>query len=390
MSRRPSAALAALPAAFIAAASFTLPPTAPLAAQSLRVAERLEVLEERAQKDSLDPAAHYNMAMGYLSKKRWDEADAALKRAVAIDAQFADAWLALSIARDRDDRFWNDRRKAGRDSLVKAVEERTGYYRRAFLCDPMVDIRILGSVMWVRPWGEFASGLKDLTEGRYDAAWKNFDATVNRWFKDTPLDKLPEGLVWFRALAGTRSANPDVAVSDYESLIRRIATTPADSVREEAPLQANEYRFVLAALHHKAGRLDQAIALYREVAENDAGNYMAHVRLAAIHEGLRDYPTAVRERGYAVNINPDDASLLLDLGITLGKAGNMAEAEERLQQALQLNPRDVRPLFWLGIATQAQGKKEASREAFSRFVTLAPSRYERQVTAARERLNQLQ
>ena len=363
---------------------------APAAAQSLRITERLEVLQERARTDSLDPASHYNLAMGYLSKKQWDAADSALRRAVAIDNQFADAWLALSIARDRDDDYWGALRKLSKDSVFKEYERRTGYYRRAFLADPMVDIRILGSVMWVRPWGDFANGLKGLTEGRYDDAFKNFDNTVRRYFGSEPLDKVPEDLVWFRALAAARSTNPDAAIPDFESLVRRIEAAGADTTREDAPLRANAYRYVLAALHHRAGRQDQATALYRQVAENDAGNYMAHARLAAIAEAQRDYATAVRERGYAVNTNPDDAALLTDLGITLGKSGDMAQAEERLQQAAEMNPRDVRPLFWLGIATQAQGKKEASREAFTRFVTLAPKRYERQVASARERLTQLQ
>lgn len=374
----------------LALIAVALLPPRPAGAQSLSVAERLEVLEERALRDSLDPAAHYNLAMGHLSKKHYAAADSALRRATGIDPQFADAWLALSVARDRDERFWDERRKLGKDSVAKEVEERLRYYRRAFLADPMVDIKILGSVMWVRPWGEFATGLKELTEGKYDAAWKNFDATARRWFGRTELDKVPEGLVWFRALAAARGTNPEAAVPDFESLVRRIEQASPDSVRDEAPLRANEYRFVLAALHHRAGRLDQAIALYQQVAENDAGNYMAHVRLAAIHESQRNYDAAVRERNYAVNTNPDDASLLLDLGVTLGKAGDMAQAETRLRQALEQNPRDVRPLFWLGIATQAQGKQAESREAFSRFVALAPSRYDRQLAMARERLAQLQ
>jgi Flp pilus assembly protein TadD len=49
-----------------------------------------------------------------------------------------------------------------------------------------------------------------------------------------------------------------------------------------------------------------------------------------------------------VDANPDDPSLVMDLGVTLGKAGRFADAEEALQRAEEANPRDARILFWLG------------------------------------------
>jgi Flp pilus assembly protein TadD len=92
----------------------------------------------------------------------------------------------------------------------------------------------------------------------------------------------------------------------------------------------------------------------------------------------------------AVDANPDDPSLLLDLGITLGKAGMMPQAETRLQLAATANPRDPRPWFWLGLAQMEEGKKAEARESFTRFLALAPSRYDRQIGMARDRLAQLQ
>ena len=92
----------------------------------------------------------------------------------------------------------------------------------------------------------------------------------------------------------------------------------------------------------------------------------------------------------AVNANPDDPSLLLDLGVTLGKAGMMPQAETRLQLAAESNPRDARAFFWLGLAQQEQGKKDAAKASFTRFLELAPSRYDRQITMAKDHLGQLQ
>ena len=68
----------------------------------------------------------------------------------------------------------------------------------------------------------------------------------------------------------------------------------------------------------------------------------------------------------------------------------MPQAETRLQAAVEANLRDTRALFWLGLAQLDLGKKAEARGSFSRFLELAPSRYDRQIAIARERLAQLQ
>src|SRR5712692_6094859 len=69
---------------------------APLAAQRIKLPAKLEELEARARKDSNDAAAHYNIALAYWSVKRYDDAENALKRAVALDYRFAPAHLRTS------------------------------------------------------------------------------------------------------------------------------------------------------------------------------------------------------------------------------------------------------------------------------------------------------
>ena len=68
----------------------------PASAQKLKIDTPLGELEKRARTDSNDAVAHYNLALGYWSKKRWDEADASLKRAAALDSRFAPIDLAIA------------------------------------------------------------------------------------------------------------------------------------------------------------------------------------------------------------------------------------------------------------------------------------------------------
>lgn len=364
---------------------------APARGQSLKVSESLEVLQERARRDSNDAAAHFNLAMGYLSKEKFSPAEASLLQAVALDPQFAQAYLALSVVRAKDGDYWRARRKAGPDSVRAAARVIDKYYTKAFLLDPLVDVRIFGSIVWLRGWGDFDGGLKNLFDGKYAEAYDHFGAEVRRQQKGEGLGNVPPVLLWFRSLAAAHCDKFDEAAADLATLISSTNRLVAsDSAPDDAPLRANEYRYMLAAIRQRQGKTDDAIQLYQETITNDLGLYMAHVRLAAIYEAAKDYPHAVQERMRAVDANPDDPSLLLDLGVTLGKAGMMPQAETRLQLAANANPRDPRPWFWLGLAQMEEGKKTEARESLTRFLALAPSRYDRQIGMARDRLAQLQ
>jgi tetratricopeptide (TPR) repeat protein len=364
---------------------FLLAAARPAVAQKVEVTESLEALEASAARDSNDPAAHYNLAMGYWSKKRYAEAESSLRTATRIDPQFADAYLALSVVRNWDGDYWKQLRKEKGDSGVKSASRVSdSYYRKAFMLDPLVNIKILGGTYRFYSHSRFFRAFEDLVEGKYDKAYETLDKEMKYWGGSGGVDSVPEVVVWLHGLSAARTNQYDAAIHDMENMLHRVqvAAGKKDST-EDVPLIANEYRYLMAAMQQKAGRTDEAIRLYQEVAQNDVGNYMAHVQLARIYEGVKDYPRAVQERTNAINANPDDPSLLLDLGITLGKSGNMAEAATNLQSAVDGNPRDARALFWLGLAQMEQGKKPEAK-------AIAPSRYDRQIATAKDRLAQLQ
>jgi Flp pilus assembly protein TadD len=117
---------------------------------------------------------------------------------------------------------------------------------------------------------------------------------------------------------------------------------------------------------------------------------MAHVRLASIFEAARDYPRAIEERRRAINANPDDATLHLDLGIALGKSGDFAKAEESIRVTTERIPRHAESWFWLGLALEQQGKRDEARDAYQRVIELAPSRLKHRADAARQKVAALQ
>lgn len=113
---------------------------------------------------------------------------------------------------------------------------------------------------------------------------------------------------------------------------------------------------------------------------------MAHVRLASIYDGMHRTQSALEERRRAVAAHPEDASLLFDLGEALARAGQLPDAHVTLREASQANPRSVRTLYVLGWVAQQVGNTEEAREAYQRFLAIAPSRFAPQIEEANKRL----
>lgn len=385
------------------AALLALAPALP--AQRLRVPVPVEQLEAAARTDSNDAIAHYNLGLGYWSKARYDDAERSFHTAVTLDPRFAPAHLALAyLPFARRDKLW-DEVLTGRvpDAQRAAVDESDRAYRRAMLADPMVDLRVMGAI---EPGRNVAFDLNDDLAKFYEVVFRGFDdfrdakyadayARFDRLAREVGWDRHPEqaptDFLFFRGLAEAHTARNAEAVSDVQMIYDRYLS--AEKAHRDSitylPLQTNEYRYLLAYLEQRNGQGPEALTLYQQVATEDAGHYMAHVRMAEIYEGLGQWPDAIQERERAAQTSPDDASLLLDWGVTLGKAGRFADAESRFQDAIQLQPRDTRAYYWLGIAELQLGKGPEARTSFEKFVALAPSRYAAQITSARQHLAQL-
>ena len=377
---------------------------APMSAQ-FRLPVKLGELEQRAKADSNDPAAHFNVALAYWNAKRWDDAERELRLAVLIDPQFAEGWLALSrLPFAKRLKLWDDiaERRVSREDRPR-VDEAYRLYQRALLIDPLVDLRAEAaarpgkSAYWMTSerlaqiYDYLFGGFDDIQSGKYEAAYGRFDRIVGDALTQGEREALPQFVYYFRGLAAGHIGRWNDAIADFDRLLAHsLARQSADSLVYYIPIETNQYRYMLGVLHQRAGNLEEADRYYRTALENDIGLYMAHARLATIAESKANWSTAITERRAAVNANPEDASLLLDLGRTLATIGDFGAAEDALRQATTANPRDPRPVYYLGIVQHMLTKREEARESFRRFIALAPSRYFRQVEDAKQRLAALQ
>jgi tetratricopeptide (TPR) repeat protein len=378
----------------------------PARAQHIKLTASLGDLEKAAASDSNDAAAHYNVALGYWNAKRWNDVDSALHRAIRIDPEFAAAYVALSFLPYARRPSLADEENEHRvpAEWEPALQESDRLYRRAFMIDPLVELR-LGDAVFPRStmyldalkrlYGEwladFQDGLDQYYLGKYQAAYDRFQRVVNYFNGASHADRLTNSLLYWHGLAAAQVGKSDDAVWDFATILTRY--TDAERKLKDStlhvPLRTNEYRFILAFMKQRAGKFNEAIDLYREALQNDIGLYTAHVHLAQIYEDHNLMPQAIAERRAAVDANPDDACLLLDLGKSLAHANQWADAEKALLDAVATNPRDPRPHYLLGIVEQHENKAAAARAAFEDFIALAPSRYRPQVADAKQRVDAL-
>ncbi len=372
-------------------------------AQRLKVGLPLKDLQAAALRDSNDAVAHYNVGLGFWSAKKYDEAQAALEAALELDPRLAPAHIALAyLPYARRGKLWEEVLLGTvPEEWRKPMEESDHHYRAAFLIDPLVDMRIVAAVTpgkalafemlpeYAKVYDLLFRGFDEFQEGKYEAALGRFNNLMRELGWDTHQRDAPNSIFWMRGLAFGQLRRWEEAKQDFTVLLTRAQEREAGDSLTHIPLRTNEYRYVLAYLDHRAGNLPGAARLYSEAVEADIGLYMGHVQLAAIHEAQGRVPEAITERRAAINANPDDATLVRDLGLTLGKAGRLEEALVPLNEAAERLPRDPTAQLYLGLVHFDLQHHAEARAALERFLALAPARMERQITLARAKLAEI-
>jgi tetratricopeptide (TPR) repeat protein len=373
---------------------------ASLPAQHIKLPASLSDLQSRAVKDSDDAAAQYNVALAYWNAKRWDDADSAFRRSIRLDARFAPAYIGLAYlpyaqrSTLYDEEIEDEVPADWKPKLAYAYE----MYTRALIIDPLVDLRLAGATRansqaaqdFLKEW--YGEWLADYEEGRdyyyngdFEKAYNDFTRVIN----DYRHGDIPNVLLYYQGLSAAQIGKNDEALTDFQKLTDRLTKEEKKDSTLHIPLKTNDYRYIVGVMQERLGKLNDAIDTYMEAARNDLGLFMAHVHLANMYEQHGMWTQAIRERQAAVNANPDDASLQLDLGETYIQAGQWQDAEKALKDAQAGNPRDARVPYYLGVVQMQLNEKDDARNELTHFVAIAPSRYQRQVADARKRLDSL-
>ena len=375
--------------------------------QRLVVLDRsLKDVEAWAREDTNDADRQYFLALRHWKENHWRQTDSLLKLTIQLEPHYAEAFLALWLlpyAR-RPSLGQEALRNRVPDSWKGAVDSANQFYKRAFRTSPMVTFNALELVYGVEEpqrinytpsqWLEYerwGAWWFDLGLGRYRSAYDRLNRLALREFDgDKHPDRVPGVILMYRAIAAAHILYVDSAIVDFRELLNRsIKKTQGNDATVQVPLADNDYRFMLATLHHVAGHTDSAVALYQESVEHDLGLSMAHTNLANIYDKAGRAEDAMIERRRAAEIDSDDPTALFDLGMSLFKWGMLNQADEPLQHAIAVNPRYAPPYYLLARVDEDLGRPAAAREHYAKFLATAPLRMEDWRESAQQRLDSL-
>jgi tetratricopeptide (TPR) repeat protein len=139
---------------------------------------------------------------------------------------------------------------------------------------------------------------------------------------------------------------------------------------EQSERVANDFRTAYA--HHRAGRLDEAEALYRNVLSRAPGHVDALNMMGAIALTQNRPERAVQLISEALRHKPAFAPAHSNLGNALLALGRAADAVESYRRAVSLAPSSPGPAYNLFVALRTLGRTAEAEVAIREAITLNP------------------
>jgi tetratricopeptide (TPR) repeat protein len=366
----------------------------------------LSTLEARVHAgDSLDALTEFRLGVRYEMARRYDDEERALRTAIAADPRLAPPLLLLGdlpYVRDKNLLKQERRHEVPADRLP-ALDSAQRFRIRAFAINPLGEQHLLEGDplpqgVIVLPVYQTAAttyslgrvGMVAYLVGRYDLSYSALDLYWSRRYGNRPDDSIPPWLLFYHGLAATQEGMYPRAAHDFQVLVDRGSASieQSDSLLR-IPLNANRFRYVLAIIKERDNKPVDAIQLYQDIIERDLGFYMAHARLGQLYRQYKMWDKALAEAQAAVEANPDDASLLVDLAAIDREAGHPADAQAALTKAVAVDGRCPEVYYRLGIVSQELDQSPAARDALTHFIAMAPHRLGTEVDDAKQRLETL-
>ncbi|HET8774450.1 MAG TPA: tetratricopeptide repeat protein, partial [Thermoanaerobaculia bacterium] len=156
-----------------------------------------------------------------------------------------------------------------------------------------------------------------------------------------------------------------------------------ESRETKNPDLLNAYGVALDGL----GRSPEAVAQFRRALELDPNNAPAVQNLGIAALRLDDVVTAERYLTRALAMNPRLPLALNTMGVIFARKADFPRAIESWNKAVDLDARQYDALFNIGLVAFRTGNRAEARRALERFVrTAPPARYPREIADARKAL----
>jgi len=295
------------------------------ASRSLVYADAERLWKDAVAKEPANPRAYDNLAAAVIRKDstRADEAQALLRKAIAIDSTYVTAWnnlAAIELQRGHTDEARRLLEHALRinPEYIDATERLGALLVKSG--DTPTAIASLERVVAVHPTEEALSNLSIayMSAGRREDA----KAALQRLIALNP--HRADALSYLAAML-SEEGRPDQAVGLIESAVREGSTTPASYA-------------LLSLTYAQLGRADESARA---------------ASVAAAQPGV-------------------DASIYMQLGRAMMMSQRVPDADRFFTRATELDPKNPEALTRLGIVKAATGDAKGAVALFRRALTVAP------------------
>ena len=131
-----------------------------------------------------------------------------------------------------------------------------------------------------------------------------------------------------------------------------------------APASPVEQLYQQAVQLHQAGQLDQALAAYTRVIEQDPRHANAYLGRAQIYDAQQQFDLAIADLRQVIALNPENADAYGVLGWILIREGRFDEARTMTQKAHKLDPEAFSWAINLGHLYLLAGDEETARRYY--------------------------
>jgi uncharacterized protein (TIGR02466 family) len=128
-----------------------------------------------------------------------------------------------------------------------------------------------------------------------------------------------------------------------------------------------------AVTAHEAGRLEQALPLYRQFVDQNPRHPTALQLLGVLHSQRGEYEAAITLMQQSLQLFPQQAEVANNLGNALSRSGRLDEALESYAEAVRLRPRYADALRNLGLGLLEKDRLEDATNCFQCCVDIEPN-----------------
>jgi tetratricopeptide (TPR) repeat protein len=288
--------------------------------------EAIQQIQAVIKQDSKFAPAHFQLALAHLQAGNEQLARAALKQAITLSPDFAQAAVRLAelnIQANAPD--------AAIEDLDKLLQSRPGVPRAYELLgaaylkkgDAVHAAEAYQNLQQLLPAGDpratYYLGLALRGQGKRAEARKAFEQSLGAApGAPDPLNQLVD--------MAFEDKQPDVALA--------LARKQAQAAPRSAAMQT-----VLARVFQRRGQLAEAAAAHQKAVELDPRPAAGHLELGKLYAATDRLDEALTETMKALEIDPKSAEAWLVLGQVQEKKGAMAKAQDTFKKSLEIDPR---------------------------------------------------